>query len=61
MSWGKLSPGTTSTEPAYSGAVIHKKGNHCNGEPEHHNEEKPLLTATRESPVAATEAHCSQK
>ena len=23
MSWGKLSPGTTSTEPAYSGAVVH--------------------------------------
>ena len=41
--------------------VLHNKRSHRNEKPPHHNEEWPPLTATRESPRAATKTQCSQK
>ena len=41
--------------------VLHNKRSHRNEKPVHRNEEKPPLTATRESPRAATKTQHSQK
>ena len=41
--------------------VLHNKRSHCKEKPAHHNEEQPLLAATRESLRAATKTLCSQK
>ena len=41
--------------------VLHNKGSHCNKKPVDHNEELPLLSATRESRHAATKMQSSQK
>ena len=40
--------------------VLCNKRSHCNEKPTHRNEEKPPLTATRESPSIATKTQCSQ-
>ena len=41
--------------------VLCSKRSHCNEKPMYHNEEEPLLTATRESLQAATKTQYSQK
>ena len=41
--------------------VLRNKRSHCNEKTAHHNEEQPQLTATRESPCAATKTQCVQK
>ena len=41
--------------------VLRNKRSHRNEKPTYHNEEQPLLAATRESPRAATKTQRSQK
>ena len=48
-------------KPTCLESVLHNKGSHRNEKPAHHNEEKPPLTTSRESPHAATKTQCSQK
>ena len=48
-------------EPAHLEPMFHNKRSHRNEKPTHRNEEQPPLTATRESPRAATKIQCSQK
>ena len=57
----QLSPCATTTEPAFLEPVLRNKRSHCNGKPTHHNEEEPLLAATRGSLRAATKTQRSQK
>ena len=40
--------------------VLRNERSHLNEKPTHRKEEWPLLTATRESPCAATKAHVQQ-
>jgi len=46
-------------KPAFLELVVHNKRTHGNEKPTHHNEEKPLLAATRESLWAATKTQHS--
>ena len=48
-------------KPAHLEPVLRNKRSHCSEKPVHHNEESPLLAATRESPRAATKTQRSQK
>ena len=48
-------------KPAHLESVLHNKRSHLNEKPVHRNKEQPPLTATRESPHAATKTQCSQK
>ena len=48
-------------KPARLEPVLHNKRRHHNEKPAHCNEEQPPLTATRESPRAATKTQHSQK
>ena len=48
-------------KPARLKPMLHNKRSHRNEKPTHHDEEQPLLTATRESSHAATRTQCSQK
>jgi len=41
--------------------MLCNKRSNCNKKLKHHNEEQPLLAATRESPSAAVKAQHSQK
>ena len=41
--------------------MLHNKRSYRNEKPVHHNEEKPPLTTTRESPCAAMKTQCRQK
>jgi len=46
-------------KPAFLELVVHNKRTHGNEKPTHHNEEQPLLAATRESLRAATKTQHS--
>ena len=48
-------------KPVHLEPVLRNKRSHHNEKPTHCNEEYPLLTATRESPRAATKIQHSQK
>ena len=48
-------------KPTYLDSVLRNKRSHHNEKPVHHNAEQPPLTATRESPRAATKTQRSQK
>ena len=48
-------------KPAHLEPVLGNKRSHRNGKPAHHNEEYPLLAATRESPRAATKTQRSHE
>ena len=48
-------------KPACLEPVLCNKRSHCNEKAVYHNEEYPLLAATRESPRAAMKTQCSQK
>ena len=41
--------------------LVLPKRSHRNEKPTYHNEEKPVLAATRQNPRAATKTQCSQK
>ena len=56
-----LSPRAATTEACVPRAVLHNERSHRNEKPPHCNEEWPPLTATRESPCAATKTQHSQK
>ena len=47
--------------PAHLEPMLRNKRSHRNEKPAHHNEEKPPLASTTESPCAATKTQCSQK
>ena len=42
-------------------AVLRNKSSRCHEKPGHHEEEQPLLAATKESPLAAMKTQRSQK
>ena len=58
---GAAKPGTTTTEPARLEPVLRNKRSRNSEKPAHHNEESPLLAASRESPRAAMKTQCSPK
>ena len=47
-------------KPVHLEPMLRNKRSHCNEKPEHHSEERPPLTATRESLRAATKTQRSQ-
>ena len=47
-------------KPTHLEPVLHNKRSHRNEKPSHHNKEQPPLTATRESPRAATKTQHNQ-
>ena len=48
-------------KPMHIEPVLHSKRSHLSEKPAHHNEESPLLSATRESPRTVTKTQPSQK
>ena len=57
----QLSPCATTAEPTHRQPVVHNRISHCDETPVHRNKERPLLTATKESPRVATKTQCGQK
>ena len=57
----QLGPWATTTEPACLEPVLHNKRGHDGERPAHHDEEWPLLVATRERPCTETKTQHSQK
>ena len=57
----QLGPWATTTEPAHLEPVLHNKRGRNSERPAHHDEEWPLLAATRESPRTETKTQHSQK
>ena len=55
-----LSPCATTTEACTPRARVPNKRSHRSEKPVHHNEEEPPLTATRESPRAATKTNAAK-
>ena len=53
-------PQTTATEPVHLESVLLHKRNHPNEKAMHHNEEKPPMTTTRESPCAAVKTQAAK-
>ena len=55
----QLSPSTATTEACTPTACVPQEKNHRDEKPVNRNEEQPPVTATRESPSAATKSHAT--